>query len=84
MAPGFVIAHSSGLSLVRPGESLNRAKWNRNEGVDLRQGWLVDSYGIRRYGFPGLITLPFVAKAVKALLAYCISPGLIGQCPPMN
>ena len=63
MRPGFVIAHSCGLSLVHPSESGELGVTANGENEDLRQGWLITHTGSGR-GFG--LTLTF-KRAVDAL-----------------
>jgi hypothetical protein len=62
--PGFVIAHSSGLSLVHPSESGELGVTAGGENEDIRQTWFVTHTASGR-GFG--LTLNF-ARAAKALL----------------
>jgi hypothetical protein len=64
MRPGFVIAHSCGLSLVHPSESGELGVTEHGENEDIRQGWLVTHTASGR-GFG--LTLNF-KRATDALL----------------
>jgi len=64
MRPGFVIAHSCGLSLVHPSESGELGVTEHGADEDIRQGWLVTHTGSGK-GFG--LTLSF-KRATDALL----------------
>lgn len=64
MRPGFVIAHSCGLSLVHPSESGELGVTEHGADEDIRQGWLVTHTGSGK-GFG--MTLSF-KRATDALL----------------
>ncbi len=64
MRPGFVIAHSCGLSLVHPSESGELGVTEHGADEDIRQGWLVTHAGSGK-GFG--LTLSF-KRATDALL----------------
>jgi hypothetical protein len=64
MHPGFVIAHSCGLSLVHPSESGELGITESGENEDIRQGWLIIHTGSGQ-GFG--LTLTF-RRAVDAIL----------------
>jgi hypothetical protein len=64
MRPGFVIAHSSGLSLVHPSESGELGVTEHGGNEDIRQGWLV-THTASGKGFG--LTLNF-KRATDALL----------------
>jgi hypothetical protein len=64
MRPGFVIAHSCGLSLVHPSESGELGVTENGSAEDIRQGWLV-THTASGKGFG--LTLSF-KRATDALL----------------
>jgi hypothetical protein len=64
MRPGFVIEHSSGLSLVHPSESGELGVTEHGANEDIRQGWLV-THSASGKGFG--LTLNF-KRATDALL----------------
>ena len=64
MRPGFVIAHSCGLSLVHPSESGELGVTEHGADEDIRQGWLITHTGSGK-GFG--LTLNF-KRATDALL----------------
>jgi len=64
MRPGFVIAHSCGLSLVHPSESGELGVTEHGADEDIRQGWLV-THAASGKGFG--LTLSF-KRATEALL----------------
>jgi hypothetical protein len=64
MRPGFVIAHSCGLSLVHPSESGELGVTEHGADEDIRQGWLV-THTTSGKGFG--LTLSF-KRATEALL----------------
>jgi len=64
MRPGFVIAHSCGLSLVHPSESGELGVTEHGGDEDIRQGWLV-THTASGKGFG--LTLNF-KRATDALL----------------
>ena len=66
MRPGFVIAHSSGLSLVHPSESGELGVTEHGENEDIRQNWLV-THAASGKGFG--LTLNFQRAANALLLA---------------
>ncbi len=66
MRPGFVIEHSSGLSLVHPSESGELGVTEHGANEDIRQGWLV-THSASGKGF-GLV-LNFKRATVALLLA---------------
>jgi hypothetical protein len=64
MRPGFVVAHSCGLSLVHPSESGELGVTEHGDNVDIRQNWLV-THSASGKGFG--LTLSF-KRATDALL----------------
>jgi hypothetical protein len=66
MRPGFVIAHSCGLSLVHPSESGELGVTEHGADEDIRQGWLV-THTVSGKGFG--LTLNFKRATDAVLLA---------------
>ncbi len=66
LCPGFVIAHSSGLSLVHPSESGELGVTEHGADEDIRQGWLL-THAASGLGFG--LTLSFKRAADALLMA---------------
>jgi len=80
MRPGFVIAHSCGLSLVHPSESGELGVTEHGADEDIRQGWLV-THTASGKGFG--LTLSFKRATDALLLAASFAVDWIQDVAPL-